>query len=82
MQNLVQDSYDLGQIGLRLVTDYCNNVAKARRLLDSFFKVKTPPMTAAELQFIGSKRFPFPRTTSLCHGGLTQDVPSQRCTPR
>jgi hypothetical protein len=55
MQNLVQDSYDLGRMGLQLVTDYSNNVAEARRLLDSFFQVQTPPMTASQLQAIHSK---------------------------
>lgn len=82
MQNILQDSYDLGNIGLALVIDYSNNVPEAKRLLDSFFQVTTPPMTATQLQSIQSKRFPFPCLLLHRHGGLTHNVPSQPCTPR
>jgi len=54
MQNILQDSLDLLRVGTQLVTDYNNNVAEARRLLDSFFRVANPPMTAAQLQTIGT----------------------------
>lgn len=52
MQNILQDSYDLSTIGIQLVSDYENNVAEARRLIDSFFQVQNPPMTAAQLEEI------------------------------
>jgi hypothetical protein len=55
MQNNLQDSLGLLGVGAQLVTDYNNNVGEARRLLDSFFQVENPPMTAAQLQAIGSK---------------------------
>jgi peptide methionine sulfoxide reductase MsrA len=55
MQNNLQDSLGLLTVAAQLVTDYGNDVGEARRLLDSFFEVEKPPMTAAQLQAIGSK---------------------------
>jgi hypothetical protein len=65
MQNVLQDSLGLLTVGVQLVTDYGNNVGEARRLLDSFFQVANPPMTAAQLQAIRSKYSQSPRRTFL-----------------
>jgi len=54
MQNILQDSLDLLTVGTQLVTDYGNNVAEARRLLDSFFQVETPPMSVTQLHTLGT----------------------------
>jgi hypothetical protein len=61
MQNLLEDSLGLLEVGTRLVTDYNNNVGEARRLLDSFFQVASPPMTQAQLQAIESEYSCSPR---------------------
>lgn len=55
MQNILQDSLDLLGVGNQLVIDYSNNVGEARRLLDSFFQVGSPPMTADQLQAMQSE---------------------------
>lgn len=67
MQNNLQDSLGLLTVGVQLVTDYGNNVGEARRLLDSFFQVASPPMTAAQLQAIGSKDSRSPRRTFVAN---------------
>ncbi|KAI1076805.1 hypothetical protein F5B20DRAFT_554661 [Whalleya microplaca] len=55
MQNLLQESLDLGLVGVRLVADYRNGVVEARRLLDSFFKTTTGSLPEAELDAISNK---------------------------
>lgn len=54
MQTILQDCSDLLFVGSQLVTDYNNNVAEARRLLDSFFQVQGG-MNNAQLVVIASK---------------------------
>jgi hypothetical protein len=55
MQRLLKDSLNLLEVGTKLATDYGNDVEEARRLLDSFFKVASPPMTSDELSAIASE---------------------------
>lgn len=67
MEKNLQVSLGLLTVGAQLVTDYGNNIEEARRLLDSFFRVSNPPMTAAQLQAIGSKYSPRQNFLQIAH---------------
>lgn len=78
MQNVFQDALDLLNVGVKLATDYENDVEEAKRLLDSFFVSATPPLSNADVQAISSRSCRFPRSTYVAISSYRL----QRRTPR